>query len=90
MKRSLFGGAVALAALCFTGTGANAACNIRGQFCGYPSWAANAFSHPWERVPDYVLDDIERMNKRVQRAERPDRPRYSNERPRSRRPSSGS
>jgi hypothetical protein len=36
---------------------AKAACNIRGEFCGYPSWAANAFSHPFDRVPDAWLDN---------------------------------
>jgi hypothetical protein len=36
---------------------AQAACNIRGEFCGYPSWAANAFSQPRDRVPDWVLDN---------------------------------
>jgi hypothetical protein len=35
---------------------AQAACNIRGEFCGYPSWAANAFSDPFDRVPDAWLD----------------------------------
>ena len=29
------------------------ACNVRGEFCGYPGWAANAFSSDDERVPDY-------------------------------------
>ncbi|MGE3915482.1 MAG: hypothetical protein AB7F78_07255 [Hyphomicrobiaceae bacterium] len=23
------------------------ACSIRGQYCGYPSWAANAFEGPY-------------------------------------------
>lgn len=26
------------------------ACSIRGQFCSYPAWAANAFEHPRNRV----------------------------------------
>lgn len=26
------------------------ACSARGQFCGYPAWAANAFEHPMNRV----------------------------------------
>jgi hypothetical protein len=50
-------GAVAIAAL--LGTPA-AACNARGEFCGYPLWAANAFSNPRDRIneaavrkPDY-------------------------------------
>ncbi len=48
--------ALVLASVASIGT-ANAACNVRGQFCGYPSWAANAFSHPKDRVPNWVLDD---------------------------------
>lgn len=36
---------------------AAAACNIRGEFCGYPGWAANAFSNPRDRVPDWELDN---------------------------------
>lgn len=51
--------AAVVAAFSFVGT-ADAACNVRGQFCGYPSWAANAFSHPRERVPNWVLDDQHR------------------------------
>jgi hypothetical protein len=44
---------VGLAAMSFP---ANAACNVRGEFCGYPGWAANAFSHPRDRVPEEWLD----------------------------------
>lgn len=29
------------------------ACNTRGEFCGYPGWAANGFSSGDDRVPDY-------------------------------------
>jgi hypothetical protein len=36
---------------------AQAACNARGEFCGYPGWAANAFSHPRDRVPDAWLEE---------------------------------
>lgn len=43
-------------------TGAQAACNVRGEFCDHPSWAANAFSHPRDRVPDWVLDDAARRS----------------------------
>ena len=32
---------------------AGMACNARGEFCGYPGWAANAFSSDDDRVPDY-------------------------------------
>jgi hypothetical protein len=35
---------------------AHAVCNIRGQWCDYPAWAANAFTNPRDRVPDYVLE----------------------------------
>jgi hypothetical protein len=35
---------------------AEAACNARGEFCGYPTWAANAFSSPEDRVPEYFSD----------------------------------
>lgn len=36
---------------------AEAVCNMRGQFCSYPAWAANAFTSPEARVPDFVLED---------------------------------
>lgn len=52
--------AAALGTVSFAST-ADAACNVRGQFCGYPSWAANAFSHPKDRVPNWVLDDQHRQ-----------------------------
>jgi hypothetical protein len=32
------------------------ACNARNEFCNYPVWAANAFSHPKSRVPDAALE----------------------------------
>jgi hypothetical protein len=53
---------VMLSALVITAIGASsiearAACNIRGEFCGYPAWAANAFSAPRDRVPDWVLEN---------------------------------
>ena len=35
---------------------AEAACNARGEFCSYPSWAANAFSAPDDLVPESALD----------------------------------
>lgn len=35
---------------------AEAACNARGEFCGYPTWAANAFSHPRDRVQEAWLE----------------------------------
>jgi hypothetical protein len=44
------------AAIAVASPRAQAACNIRGEFCGYPAWAANAFSHPRDRVPDAWLE----------------------------------
>jgi hypothetical protein len=35
----------------------HAACNIRGEFCGRPGWAANAFSNPRDRYPEEALDN---------------------------------
>jgi hypothetical protein len=35
---------------------AQAACNVRGEFCSHPGWAANAFSHPFDRVPEEWLE----------------------------------
>jgi hypothetical protein len=32
------------------------ACNARGEFCGRPTWAANAFSGPYNRVPESALE----------------------------------
>lgn len=46
---------------------AQAVCNIRGEFCGYPAWAANAFTHPWDRVPDAWLEPPVRKAYRVKR-----------------------
>jgi hypothetical protein len=37
-------------------TQVHAACNIRGEFCGNPAWAANAFSNPRDRVPEAALE----------------------------------
>ena len=33
------------------------ACNARGEFCGRPTWAANAFSGPNNRVPEAASDN---------------------------------
>lgn len=30
------------------------ACSLRGQYCGYPTWAANAFEAPRNRVVGYA------------------------------------
>jgi hypothetical protein len=38
------------------GTQAQAACNIRGEHCGRPAWAANALSGRFDRVPDSALE----------------------------------
>ena len=46
---------------------AQAACNVRGEFCGYPGWAANAFSHPRDRVPNAWLEPPVRKIYRVKR-----------------------
>jgi len=35
---------------------AQAACNIRGEHCGRPAWAVNAFSNPRDRVPEEALE----------------------------------
>jgi hypothetical protein len=53
MTSALLGlGAVAILAL---STQAQA-CNARGEFCGRPTWAANAFSGPYNRVPEPSLE----------------------------------
>jgi hypothetical protein len=49
------------------GSQAQAACNVRGEFCGYPAWAANAFSHPRDRVPNAWLEPPVRKIYRVKR-----------------------
>ena len=46
---------------------AQAACNVRGEFCGYPAWAANAFTAPRDRVPDAWLEAPVRKTYRVKR-----------------------
>jgi hypothetical protein len=38
-------------------TQAQAACNIRGEHCGRPAWAANALSGRFDRVPDSALEN---------------------------------
>jgi len=49
----LAGVAIGLGSMSFQ---AQAACNVRGEFCSYPGWAANAFSDPFDRVPEAWLD----------------------------------
>ena len=43
---------------------AQAVCNVRGEYCSYPAWAANAFTNPRDRVPDWVLRDADRRSHR--------------------------
>lgn len=56
-------------------TDAQAACSVRGNWCGYPYWAANAFEAPRNRVSEGVF-----AHDRQDRYERPaPRRRYSHE-----------
>jgi hypothetical protein len=64
--RTVLGVATILISLGALSGSASATCNIRGEFCGYPAWAANAFSHPRDRVPNWVLEDNERVLHGVQ------------------------
>ena len=48
--RSLTIAAAALAVLIVCSPPADAACNARGQFCGHPAWASNAFAGKSGRV----------------------------------------
>lgn len=34
---------------------ASAGCNVRGEFCGFPNWASNAFAGR-KRVPESTLE----------------------------------
>ena len=43
---------------------AQAVCNVRGEYCDYPAWAANAFTNPRDRVPNRVLRDADRLKHR--------------------------
>ena len=53
--------ALLLAGVAFASAGlsfqAEAACNVRGEHCGRPGWAANAFSARADRVPEDWLDN---------------------------------
>lgn len=42
---------------------AHAVCNVRGEYCDYPAWAANAFTNPRDRVPNRVLRDADRTKR---------------------------
>ncbi len=48
--RSIIALALAAGTLALATTGASA-CNARGQYCGQPQWAANAFSGPYAQQP---------------------------------------
>jgi hypothetical protein len=55
MARLAAGLAVAAAALGLNAE-AQAACNVKGQFCGHPAWASNAFAGRFDRVPESTLE----------------------------------
>jgi hypothetical protein len=57
MRKRILGLLVAAAAMPLVSNDVHAACNIRGEFCGRPGWAANAFSHPFDRYPEEALDN---------------------------------
>ena len=57
MRTRLFGLALAASTLPLLSSDVLAACNIRGEFCGRPGWAANAFSHPFDRVSADALEN---------------------------------
>ena len=64
------------------------ACSIRGNWCGYPLWAANAFEDPFDRVNPrtgpvrpilsqhgYAYENFDEEPRRVTRQQRPARKR---------------
>ena len=57
MRTKLSGVILAASALPLLSIESYAACNIRGEFCGRPGWAANAFSNPRDRYPEDALDN---------------------------------
>jgi hypothetical protein len=57
MRKSFFALLAAAGTLLAVSSDVRAACNIRGEFCGRPGWAANAFSHPFDRYPEEALDN---------------------------------
>ena len=57
MRMKFFGLVLAGSTLPLLSIDASAACNIRGEFCGRPGWAANAFSNPRDRYPEEALDN---------------------------------
>jgi hypothetical protein len=60
--RAILGTTTLLLAIGGLSSQASAVCNIRGEFCGYPAWAANAFTHPRDRVPNWMLEDQARWS----------------------------
>ncbi len=69
MTNVLLGLAVAAATLSLS-TQAHA-CNARGEHCGRPTWAANAFSGPYNRVPESTSEP------RRYEAARPSKPEWT-------------
>ena len=52
MQRLALLATLLVAATLFAGPAS--ACSLRGQYCGYPTWAANAFEAPRNRVVGYA------------------------------------
>jgi hypothetical protein len=68
----LVGLAVAATTLGLT-TQAHAGCNARGEFCDRPTWAANAFSGRYARVPESASEPVQHQVVRPSRPERAER-----------------
>lgn len=47
------------------------ACSIRGSWCGYPLWAANAFEDPWGRVNERTGPNVPGVRYDHDRVHRP-------------------
>lgn len=62
LMRNLLLASTVLVGTVAVSTQAPAACNVRGEYCSYPAWAANAFTNPRDRVPDSVLQDADRRS----------------------------
>lgn len=60
------------------------ACSIRGRWCGYPLWAANAFEDPWGRVNEGSGPNVPAASYGDQRVHRPAARRYDHRRRRGR------
>ena len=86
--RAVLAAAVLVGSLAATATPADA-CSIRGRWCGYPLWAANAFEDPEGRVNPGsapVLNDIGRERRYYGPPRRYAEPRYERRRQAYRRP----